>query len=117
MNYYYYFYLVRVDFSRNITMKCEWIEQSGNKYTFFETSFNTKTIRKKPTIKLFFGSKSKMIRIQTVYNNQEIYANSLRMAIIKYRGTFEERQFFSFYHQHILPYFVYDRNGKQLFSL
>lgn len=120
MNFYYYFYFTRVDFSRDTTLKCNWIEQVGNKYTFFGTSFDTKIIRKKPTIKLFFDSGSKIVRIQTgvgKYNNQEIYANSLRMAIMRYRGKFEERQFYSFYHQSLLPYFVYDENGKQLFSL
>jgi hypothetical protein len=109
-----------VDFSREVTLKCNWVEQIGNKYTFFETSFNTKIIRKKPTIKLFFDSGSRIVRIQTGvgrYSNQVICSNSLMTAIMKYRGTFDERQFFSFYHQHILPYFVFDENGKQLFSL
>lgn len=120
MNFYYYFYFTRVDFSRDITLKCNWVEQVGNKYTFFETSFNTRIIRKRPTIKLFFDSGSEIVRIQTgvgKYNNQVIYADHLRMAIIKYRGIFDEKQFLSFYHQHILPYFVFDENGKQLFSL
>ena len=120
MNFYYYFYFIRVDFSREVTLKCNWVEQVGNKYTFFETSFNTKIIRKKPTIKLFFDSGSKRVRIQTGvgrYVNQVIYANSPMMAITNYRGIFDERQFFSFYCQNLLPYFVFDENGKQLFSL
>lgn len=111
MNFYYYFYFTRVGFSR--ILKCDWVKQSGNKYTFCETDFYNKTIRKKPTVKLFFDSSRIVTDVE-----KEIYANSLRIAIMRYRGEFEEGgQFFNGYQKNLLPYFVYDEYGKQLFSL
>lgn len=117
MNFYYYFYFIRIGFSKDPTLKCKWVEQVGDKYTFFETSFNTRIIRKKPTLKLFFDSGGyEIVKVQTGVN-LEIYANSLRMAIMMYREKFNKRQFFSFYDQNLLPYFAFDSYGKQLFSL